>query len=84
MINNLSDFPVCSNEKCNIKIRRNVNNIYNGYKANSDFIYCCHKCSVSSEANKKLHERTCLERYGVTSYAKTNECKQRIVNSMLH
>lgn len=79
----MSDFPVCSNEKCNTKIERNVSNIYNGYKVNSNFTYCCHKCAVSSEANKKLHEKTCLERYGVTSYTKTHECKQKIVSTSL-
>ena len=79
----LTDFPLCDNEKCNNKILRDVDNIYNGYEANSGLKYCCHKCSVSSEANKELHKKTCFERYGVESYTQTDECKQKTVATSL-
>lgn len=82
IIFNITDFPVCDHEKCNNKILKNIS-LLDGYESASGMKYCSHKCSVSSAANKALHKKTCIEKYGVESYTQTNECKQKIIKTSI-
>lgn len=80
----IRDFPKCDNEKCGKPILKNVD-LYWGYDSRSGNgnKYCCHRCSVSSLANKQQHIQTCLERYGETSHFKTRKCKDKIRRTSL-
>ena len=64
--NNLSEHPKC--KICGKKVK--FKNIYTGY---CDF--CSHKCCTLGTRQKA--KQTCLERYGVDSYSKTEEYKIR-------
>ena len=45
-------------------------------------IYCSKQCSLSNKdfilRNKDKRKKTCIEKYGVTTYSLTDECKQKL------
>ena len=75
VLNDITSFPLCEN--CKNPITKNIANLKNGYANRSGHIYCCHKCGVSSKTTLKLRQNTCIEKYGVDAYAKTQECKDK-------
>ena len=78
----------CSKE-CTSKLKHKL---FTGYRYNDE-----QKHSIREKTKKTLFDRygdehfnnrnkakeTCLKKYGVTSYAKTNECKEKTKNTML-
>ena len=40
--------------------------------------HCCAKCSAMDDTTKQAHKNTCEDRYGVTSYTKTDEYRKRL------
>lgn len=66
--NNIEIRPTC--QYCNKPLKFKLN-----FKK-----YCSASCSNKSETTKKKYKQTCLEKYGVDNYAKTQECTEKIKN----
>lgn len=77
VLNGMNEFPKC--EVCGKPIMKNITQLKFGYSSKSGHIYCCHKCALSSKSTLELRRSTCLDKYGVDSYTKTQECKDKNV-----
>ena len=79
ILNSLTDFPTCENEKCHKKYDdRNVFSIKRGYPK-----YCSHKCAVNSDEVKEKAKETCLKKYGTTSPGQNELIKEKAKETCL-
>jgi len=69
IINGLTDFPAC--EECQSPIKRNVAALKLGYKSRKGSCFCSHACAVSSSKTLSYRRATCIDKYGVDSFTKT-------------
>ena len=75
ILNRITEFPKCEN--CGKSITKNIKQLKYGYSSKSGHIYCCHKCATTANSTLELRRNTCLTKYGVDSYTKTQECKNK-------
>lgn len=79
ILNGLTDFPTCENEKCNKKYNdRNVFSIKRGYPK-----YCSHKCAVNSIEVKEKAKETCLNKYRTISPGQNELIKEKAKETCL-
>lgn len=72
-INNISEFPRCSNTDCNKPlVNFNVKSLIKGYP-----LFCCNECKYSSDIWKKRMENGVMENYGVRNYFMSDVFKKK-------
>lgn len=76
LIHNIYKYPTCQNERCD--------NPVNWDRKKSEFFHhCSQKCSANDENVIKERQLTCLKIFGVSHPSKSNEIKQKKINTTL-